>query len=452
MIAMGPENNEFSNRIEVYDFTNEYRDSQCFIRNSPFPLLRTFEDRKKELQRRWNTIKTCLKIQIEEKGSKDVEIPENQNHCKIEKLSNKKVNLKGGVCFLKPFTDTHLNLRFILNDDCLQYHHLEKESVALDLKALLNFYTSRETSGSSIDITPLESVPLRVTIAPNHHLLPLSDDMGIEGPQFPSFLEIPDIHLGGPYLTYSPNGNLIIKPYFWIDHHCSSKCLGFLCQSFCDYAQPFFGKFDFYEREKNKTPVLISSWYGGGVSRPKFQGEINVNEKDIENFKFDQKKSYLLEVNFTDPKSDYEDFKADFFSKIQRIDHFPRGTLSNAIQQIPSIHHLNNVQKIPDGLFLPELSFSLPLGHGFENLRENFSNHFSYQAWPPYYDKVCGTDSCRSISNKPYLRLGIEFTGVSQGPGREEVNIEVLRQYRHSNLISPYEKEKPQMPEVTCPY
>ncbi len=453
MIAFGPENREFSDRIGVFDFTNDYRDSNCFIKNSPFLNERTFFDRKNELQRRWKTIKSCFKIELHERVSDTINLPLDQKLCRIDIINKKTVHLTGGVCFVKPFANTNLELKILLNDDCRNYEDLRKiGEMAYDLEAVLNFYISGDSSGTSIDLNSVESIPLRMSFSPESSLIPLSDDMGGKTPQFPSLLEIPDIHLGSPEITQLSDNNTFLKPFFWIDHQCSKKCKGSFCQSICDYAQPFFGEFRLFEVQNNQKLNLISSWFNGSISRPKFQGEISGGGHELEGLFIDHDKTFRLEVSFTDPKFDYEEFRSDYLSKIEGLPSLPEASLSNSIPDLPIFNNLRGLTRVPDFVSVPEINFSESLSKSYERFVQNFSNYFNYRSWPPYYDKVCNQTKCLPLSSKAYLKLGIEFKILPKTSPSQDYPLEILRRYRSSPLITGYDDLRPSMPELTCPF
>lgn len=453
MFALGPENQELSDRIGVYDFTNDYRDSGCSIKNPPFPQVRSYSDRKNVLERRWKAIRSCLKLELKENISETINIPSDQKLCKTQFVDKKTLHLTGGLCFIKPFSSSHLSLKIILNEECLNYHHLRSLApMAYDLEAMLNFYTAGDSSGTSIDLTYLESLPLRMSFSPLSSLIPLSDDMGGEAPQFPAHLEVPDIHLGSPEISRLPDNNILLKPFFWIDHECSKKCKGNFCQSICDYAQPFFGKFELFEIINGQRPQLLSSWFNGGISRPQFQGEVSAGAHELDKMNLEPHKTFRLEVSFTDPKFDYEEFRSDYLSKIERLTSLPEGQLSTSISEIPMVNNLRVLNKVPDFISVPEISFSESLSQNFQRFIENFSNSFNYRTWPPYFDKVCNQTKCLPLSSKAYLKLGIEFKILPKNSPSQDYPLEILRRYRSSPLITEYDELKPSMPELTCPF
>lgn len=452
MIAFGPQNQELSDRVKIYDFTNDYRDSGCKIENSPFTSSRDFETRKIYLNEKWNLIKSCINLKLEEKGSHNLDIATGQTSCSVDELNPKVINFNGGLCFIRPKNDSDFQLSFSINKKCLNYQNLRDDGLFIqDLKSILNFYIAGDASGSSIDLTSLDSFPLRLTIAPDKEIIKPSDDLGLYSPQFPSNLQVPDIHLGYPEINIAKSLSINFKPTFWIDHRCSKKCISQNCQSICDYAQPFTGRFELNEFKDGKE-LPLTSWMDGAIAEPQFQGEMVASGFEINKDLLEPGRIYRLKMTLTDPKFDFEEFKSGLFSKIGRLAPFPTRNSSGTISDVPPHQTIQELNRIPAINALPALNFNYSISNAFERLVDTFSSYFTHRSWPPHFERVCNEKECREIKKNAYLILEIDFKLNEYDLKMKHYPIQVLKISRQSDLISSYERMNPEETKVTCPF
>jgi hypothetical protein len=243
MIAFGPQNLEFTDRVVNYDFTNNYKDRACKISNSPFQINFEYDFRKKNLQEKWDTIKSCYQIHVTEEGKFPLSIPEKQPGCEYQRTGSNQMTFNGGFCFVKPGAESSYLISFKLKEECLDYDGLNKLNIKTsDFQAILNFYVAGDASGSSIDLTALKSFPVRLSVSPEEKLFNPSEVYDGLTPQFPSSYHLPDTHLGSPEARQFPGGKVQLRIPFWVENSCLKKCMYGGCQGLCDYTPPVVGQ------------------------------------------------------------------------------------------------------------------------------------------------------------------------------------------------------------------
>jgi hypothetical protein len=453
MMAFGPQNLEFTDRIGIYDFTNNYLNSGCFIKDALFKENRDYSTRKNDLTSKWHTIRSCIEVTLKENRKEKIEFPQDQPGCKVQVHSPSEVSFNGGICFFKPQRDSQYEVRFNVRNECRDYEDIKKLRLTqFDFQSMLNFYLAGDASGTSVDLNAIGSFPLRISISPENKIIPLSDDFGPNVPRFPSYLELPDLHLGAMDIETSIPGKILIRPTFWVDHSCPKKCIDHFCQSVCDYAQPLTGRVDLIKLDGDKELEIIDQWYDGAVSQPRFQGELKGSGKEIDENLLIPNTKYRLKINFSDPKADFEEFKELFFQKLGKLPLPPLRLGRGSIPEISRIQEIPDRGKIPAISTIPDLNFGYQFSEKFDENIRAFSNQFNYQAWPPYISKVCNNKICSTVSKKNYLTLALDFTFLGQNLQEREFIIQYDRLKRGSTLSDEYEIHKPVFPTIKCPF
>ena len=453
MIAFGPQNLEFTDRIGIYDFTNNYRNSGCYIQNTLFKENRDYATRKNDLNAKWQTIRSCFDVTLKDVRNEKIEFPQEQPGCKVFTHSPSEVSFNGGICFFKPKRDSQYEVRFNVRNECRDYEDIKKLGLTqFDIQSLLNFYLAGDASGTSVDLNAIGSFPLRISFSPENKIIPLSDDFGPNVPQFPSYLELPDLHLGAMDVETSIPGKILVRPTFWVDHNCPRKCIGDFCQGVCDYAQPLTGRVDLIRMDGMKEKEVIESWYDGAVTEPRFQGELKGTGKEIDESLLKANTKYRLKINFSDPKADFEEFKELFFQKLGKLPLPPLRLGRGLIPEISRIQEIPDRGKIPALSTIPDLNFGYRLSEKFDENIRSFSNQFNYQAWPPYISKTCQQMACRPITQKNYLTLTSDFTFLGKDDENENFNFQYDTLKRESTLSAGYEIQSPVFPTIKCPF
>lgn len=455
MIAFGPQNLEFSDRVGIYDFSNDYRNSGCFIKNSPFKRSNSFEERKKYLNEKWNYIKSCYRISVEDEGNQPLNMPRVQNGCQYTRTGSQKMSFNGGYCFVKPGFGSSYLIKFNLKEECKKSDSIKNLDIKVsDLEAMLNIYSSGDATGASIDLTAISSFPVRLTISPDEKVLTPSDDFGIMTPQFPGQYAIPDIHAGFPEAKIVGINRIQLNVPLWVDNSCKEKCTGNTCQSICDYAQPIVGNVEYYELHRDRKPEFLTSWYTGGVAQPKYQGEISGVSFEIPSELIKVGSTYRFKIGFNDPKYDFERFKNRIRSKLAELDQSIGNIGKTGINEVPEIVQVNQITTLPYINGIHGINFAQNMMNTVESAVSSLRNYLSFKLWPPYYESICSpenTSLCHGIKDN-YIDISMDVKVIGMNEEENSFIFKVVKISRKSDLLESYEKTDPAFPEITCPF
>jgi hypothetical protein len=454
MIAFGPQNKEFTDRVGIFDYANNYRDSGCFINNSPFKKTLTFNDRNQNLQDRWKYIKSCYEIHVEEEANTPLNMPKEQPGCTYKQTGKNKMSFNGGFCFVKPGFGSSFLIKFSLKEECKNFEDLSAHNLKTsDLETMLNFYSSGDTTGESIDLTAISTLPLRLTIAPDERLLPASDDYGIATPQFPVNYSVPDIHFGNPEGKLVAADRVQMRLPLWVDNNCQKVCSNNNCTSACDYAQPIVGNMDYFEL-KNGKEEFLTSWYEGGVAQPGYQGEISGLGFEVPTELAEVGKTYRYRMSFNDPKYDFEKLKNRIRTRLGTMEQDIGAINRGQIHTIPETPAINEISKFPTIEPIPGLVFTPDNFNSIDRATEALRNYLSFKLWPPYYNLICSpTDgnNCHGMKDN-YLTLEMDVKILSYNEEEKTYRYEVLKIERKSEVLPGYSRTSPLIPAVKCPF
>lgn len=456
MVAFGPQNLEFSDRVGIFNFSQEYRDSGCFIENTPFKKNQTFSDRFSYLKEKWNYIQSCYQVELEEEGPMALNMPEVQPGCKYERIGKQKMRFNGGFCYVKPNIASSYIVKLRLREECKSNEGLSKLNVKIsDVEAMLNFYSSGDASGQSIDLTAISTFPIRLTVNPNDKLVKPSEDFGVNTPLFPSQYTIPEIHLGTPEGKDVGSGRIQIRLPYWVENTCSRKCDSVTgqCQSACDYAQPMVGNVEYFELESGKKPAFLTSWFEGGVGQPSFQGEIYGTGFEIPNSLMEVGKTYRYVVSFNDPKFDFEKFKNRVGGRLTRFEQRIGEIGRSQIRPIPETPSIGSLAAIPYIETIQGVNFLADSMSSIDRAVDSLRAYLAFKLWPPYFDNICSEDgkNCHGIRDD-YLTLTMDFKVKSFNEEEKTYSYEIMNVSKSSKLGGNYKKENPAMPFIKCPF
>lgn len=456
MIAFGPQNLEFSDRVGIFNFSQEYRDSGCFIENSPFKTNQSFSDRFSYLKEKWKYIKSCYQVELEEEGPMALNMPEVQPGCTYERIGKQKMRFNGGFCYVKPNVGSSYLVNLRVKEECKSNEGLAKLGITIsDVEGMLNFYSSGDASGESIDLTAISTFPIRLTVNPNDKLVRASEDFGVLTPQFPSNYSIPEIHLGTPEGKDVGSGRIQIRLPYWVENTCSKKCDAQTgqCQSACDYAQPMVGNVEYFELEAGKKPAFLTSWYEGGVSQPNYQGEIFGTGFEIPKSLMEVGKTYRYSVSFNDPKFDFEKFKNRVAGRLTRFEQRIGEIGRSQIRPLPETPIIGEFAQIPFIETIQGVNFLQDSMTSIDRAVQSLRAYLSFKLWPPYYDSICSVDgkNCQGIRDD-YLTLTMDFKVSAFNEEERRYTYEILKVSKTSTLGQSYVKDAPAMPFIKCPF
>lgn len=450
MVSFGPEVMELEDTHRGINFNQEYTDSQCKIKNTPFKNESNFEDRLNDFKAKWNFIKSCVEVWVEDEGIQPLQMPPKQVGCELTKLSTHKVIFNGGFCYFKPNFGSSFLVQLRIKKECQNLSGLETFNIKkFDFNSAINFYLAGDASGNSTNLKALSNTKVRMTVNPEEKILNSSDDFGILYPTFPTEWKIPDINPGKIDITQVYQDRIKIDHSFLVQNVCQRKCIGQFCQGPCDYAQPVIAEISLTEKGENgKKDQFLTSWFEGGIANSGFEGFIQGIGFDFSSELLKEGKTYEITASFSDPKFDFEYFKKRVLNKLNTIDqHLGRITRSNIpnVQEIPSIQIS---RELPTFNTIPNITFDRKLDT-VDQAIGILRNYMNFRIWPPYYSGACGTENCSPIVSSV---MSITTT-IKLGPLDEEskrYNFQILDQRRTSKILPNVIYDVNQQPYIEC--
>lgn len=445
MIGFGPELNELSDEISSYSFNDDIKPTSCSIENSPIEIL-PFEEKLKDFKQKKNYYNKCVQIYIEDEGTLPLKITEKQEGCKVQKISKNKAVIEGGYCFVKPNVTSSFLFKFRIKSECQTREGLKALNIdPSDLKGTLNFYAAGDETGMSSSLQALDSSATRLITSSDNNVLPSTESYGGRHPEFPSQWVNPNPYLGQIRIeSIGPRKYRINTPLL-VDNRCEEKCESGTCYSPCNYAQPAAYEALLYQVGEAKDNIL-TSWYDGGVVAPNYQGFIQGIGFEIPKSYLSEKETYKLELNFNDPKYDFDRFKNQIIRKFGLLQQQLPEIGSGSITAIPEIGDISNLASIPGINEIYGLNFSSGLS-SFEAAYELLHSYLDYKIWPPYYDENCNnglTECLGSGSDQTKIELFFKLSDLQS----DNVKIEVIKVQRKAKLMKDYTGTK--LPYLKC--
>jgi hypothetical protein len=450
MISFGPQNLDLTDRTRAFDIANRYRDSGCVIEDSPFQFSDNFSARKKYLEEKWHTIKSCYEIVVSYEGEENLRFPQKQPGCSYQVQGKNQFSFSGGFCFFQPGPSSDYKVQIKLKKECLDYEGISNLNVKVtDLQAALNFYAAKEPTGDSLDLTSLASVPVRLTVSPHEDIFPPSEVLSTIGPEFPSWYYLVDTYFGTPEIEQQRPESTRFRIPLWVDNKCPRFCAKNFCQGLCDYAQPIAGVVRLFDISSSVPKESFTEYVQGGIAFPRFQGEISGSAFIVNDDFIKVGRSYRLQMVLSDPKYDFDLLRFQYQKKIERLKTFPAKLGREQIPNVPQIAPINPTLTVPEMVEVQGINFNRDLNAPFWALLETFSGNFRHTQWPPYFAKVCADQGCRSLG-KDFLILTQEFTILSFNPETRKYSLQVKKIKRESSLLESFEKIDPKMPRIVC--
>ncbi len=432
-------------------FNNDYRPNNCQISNSLITTTQTPEKKEEAFLKKSKYLKSCIEVYVSDMGRRPIEYPPVQLNCHITQISEHEVKFSGGHCFFKPHFDSIFSVSIKTNDSCLDLHDLASQGIdPLDLSANLNFYTGGDSTGTSIDLMAIESIQLRISVNPPKDILPVSDNLGLVRPVFPSLWQLRDLDFGEIRIKGQGKHDMITTSLI-VSHVCNKKCKNGICLSPCDYALPVSAEFTLYKKNENGKKEFLANWYDGGVASSQWEGFIEGIGYKIDHSLIQEGENYELEANFRDPKIDFNLFKGRIKDKIglinTRLGVLNRDGYINEISDVREIKVLDRAPQIPE---IRDLSFQRSL-NGVSDAIARFQSFFSTTFWPPEYEKSCGPRGCRAPGDTHIsLKANFKIKKTSEKGTFRSYELENLIVSRKSPILGNREDQILTRPEIVC--
>lgn len=414
MIAVGIENNVLTNQVAAYsynDVASTFGDS-CKLINNPFEFQDP-KERHAKLHERRKILNECITIQITDFASGSITYPEEQPGCKITKVSEKSIDMKGAFCYVTPRMESTFSIHVEVNPACKTREFLiENKLSPQDINAVLNTYKAGDSSGTSGDLTAITTTNLRFSINSPKEIMPVSDNYGLNRPTWPSQWSGAHIDMGNFSIQGRSELADTFSTSFVVDNRCERKCVNGLCSSMCDYAQPIIAQHELFELVDGKYEYL-KTWYDGGIASAQWQGMLFGIGHDMPKGQMETGKKYRLEILIDEPDFTFHQFNGRFSERIRlRGNHIPDINRNGGfINPIPIFDTIRNGEVIPELSIITGIDFhSDGLGQLLRNGVQSFQAYLNNSFWPPFYEELCNpiTGSCQPMGSGK-VKLTVDF-------------------------------------------
>lgn len=422
----------------------------CKIENTGFP---TFDLKKKRefFKAKKNFLNTCVTGRIHQWSKQRLAYRPTQENCQLTKIDDQTSTFKGGACFFRIFPDSEFVVTYSIDKKCTDENFLKANNIEpQEVNTMTSVNIAGDDSGLSYDLTLIGTRVVNFQIEPSKKMLPISDDWGVNVPQTPAIYELPEVQMSGIGIT-SFGESFGVKPTWAVNNLCEKKsCTNGLCTSTCNYSKPLFGEITLYEVE-NGRKYYLSSWFEGGIIPANWQGTFEPQLKNFNQFSFVPGKKYILEVEFRDPKFDYDQYGKTVSSFFKPIIGIPNVDFAvNLTSGIPIMRNVTGLTLISTINDINMYNGSANIGNFIDGEGINSLSNFNY--WPPIYDNVClpGSSKCAEVSNRPYLTLGMSFE-VDKKRDEDSFDVPVIKvkTYRKSRVLENINYTE-QVPHTVC--
>lgn len=451
MLGLGLENLVLNNAIMGFNFTPQEESVECRMENNPFSRHETAQDRFAKLKQKREFFNRCIVLQVTEfNENTGLRVPENQPGCNVEKRSKWSYDFSGAYCFIQPYEKSKISIHIDVREDCLDKNILgQKETILADYNALLNTYISGDASGFSSDLTALSTTEVRFSITPPKGLLPLSEDFGVERPLWPTDWKGADLFLGEVEVKSLGDLNDEISVPLVANTICERKCVGNLCSSPCDFAQPIVGEFSLYEIVEGKREFL-KLWHDGSVSSSQYQGLLYGMGVSVPKGVLEEGKIYEIEANFREPELDYSYFNGRVSRELRLRNNYI-GPLARAgqINMVPQISVISPSEDVPSVPLIRSLSFENSELNGLSRALATWQSKLDNAFWPPFYSTMCSSETgeCKA-SGSGYVTLSVKFDLTKTSESSWKTNL--LEGMRTSNIVKNESWGANDVAMVTC--
>ncbi|OUR99947.1 hypothetical protein A9Q84_02645 [Halobacteriovorax marinus] len=421
----------------------------CKIENTGFPTF-DLKTRRSFFKNKKTFMNECVTGKIRQWSRKKLTYTESQDNCQLTKIDDQTSTFKGGTCFFRIFPDSEFVVTYSIDKKCTDENFLKTRGIEpQEINTMTTVNIAGDDSGSTYDLTLIGSRVVNFQIEPSKKMISLSDDWGINVPQVPARFELPDVQMAGLEITEFGK-RFGLKPSWAVSNLCEKKsCFNGLCTSTCNYSKPLFGEISLYEVENGKK-YYLSSWFEGGIIPANWQGTFEPQLKNFNQLSFVAGKKYILEVEFKDPKFDYDHFGKTVSSFFKPILGIPNVDFAISLASgIPLLRNVTGITTIGTINTINMYNGSGNLGRFIEGEGIDTLSNFNY--WPPIYKEVCliGSPKCAEVSNRPYLTLGMSFEVGEKQADSYEVPVIKVKTFRKSRILGNINYTE-QIPHTVC--
>lgn len=401
--------------------------------------------------------RTCLSFKVTDPTGGLIEFESTQLNCQIKRINDSTVLVPGGDCFIKIKPGQILNLIPSPNPDCLDRRFLaEKKITPMEIVTQLEtfIYPEKEIGKVFQETKALWEKKFFLNLNSGKELIESVAKEDLTNRLFnrPAHLIYPDIMISDLKLVnQSEDGAGIIDLGFLLSGFgAQDSCTQGLCSNYQNYDYPFtpLAVISLINPRNGKKEELGSTYLGGRIPS-KWTGELRAMTF-ISDFTFEKGKKYAIDLIFSDPTYDFQQFANTFKSKlrIETLNHSAlvvgRSTFDGFRRNVPGLRTVGGV-----AAFDPtELFKGIPSGM-LEDLPRIFES-LADETFPPEYTQVCNkSGKCRDARKDNNLNISIEFEVTGLDGATVEIG-DTLTIERKSPLLTSYKKTITNKPAIKC--
>jgi hypothetical protein len=442
-----------------YTLTNSFNgflsEDECTMHYYKGSQTRSFNQRSMYYKQQSNYLTTCVLTKITDYSPYGIRFPQDQENCKVQKISEQSAVATGGYCFFNITPGSSFKIEYQKNPKCNDTNFLKENNlIGSDVSGVASLYVAGDASGRSLDLKALDLSKVRVVGEPSQQILPLTMDMGPEFPRWPAVM-VQEHEIGK--LELIDGAVQSISTSIFSSNICKKTCRGNQCISPCDYDIPLGVQISLYEIKENRKTYL-DLWYQGGIIPAQWQGAYSMTHPLPYNY-LEVGKKYRMEFNISDPTSNFNVAKSRFEQFLIKLDDFVvrnsrAGTIydspSSTLGAIGAIGGIGTIKKtigrMPTLSYVPEFG----LNASFSGVLAALNKLINFSIWPPYYKTLCKSDLSNCIKyEKNKSTMAIEFQ-ISKKTDAGVFIYDNVKVEKKSSLYGSSKKWVAELPYVKC--
>lgn len=469
--ATAPPDTYFLIRAGLYTFSSSSRVTKTLFQEGPQNLACkgqniydpafTVGSNADSLHEKFKVFRNCLKYEVIDPVGGTIEFETPQENCQVQRVSDSKVLVSMGDCFLKAKVNQALNLKIYPNPECQDRKFLIENKISpMEITTTLNTYIYPQGKIGMV-FKPLQKLTnKRVILNLNagkellQNVLRENEELG----EFnrPSTFIFPDL-LVSDFKIKNQTGDVgigIVDLGFLISGFGGkNQCQDGLCSSYLNFDLPIapLAILSLINPRSKKKEEMASQYLGGRIPS-RWNGEFKAMTF-FQNFNFEIGQKYVLDLVFSDPVLDFEKFANSYKSKLRlgggRINTTVLRTNGGTLPDFSGLPELGDLGGGGGTLDSTNVLAGIPTGMAGDLPR--IFDSIADETFPPAYKKVCNKEgTCKDAHLGEHLRISIEFD-IKEINESGEVSLgDFFTVERKSHFFPSYKKIIKERPSITC--
>lgn len=449
MISLALRTQKPTGRTADVSLINRLKDDSCQIKNSPFPVAQTYEDKSKNFEKQYALLRSCTYYDIVEIDDNELLLPETNPACKIEVLGKNHIRAEGDFCYLRVRANNRFAVGVGLKKECTRESTIRSLGLEPgDLQALLNTYLAGDTSGSTTDLTQVGSTVVRLALTSSSDLMPVSATQEPNNvPSWPTTFKA-NVEFGSLSIKTQRDARSQLDIMPLVDNFgTAKKCRAGICSNEFAFQAPIAGLVELSEYRNGRKKV-VDSWYYGASAPSQYQGLLSSASKYLDPGLITIGKRYSIEMTMVNPYEDFLLFKSGLTQMMIDLSSLVTTAGLDVIQSFSSLGAVMGIKNI-NGLG----SLSGPdAGQIIASALDELNDFKGPQHWPPYFDQMCINkgEACYTKGRVKFLKkIGAEFT-VGEVREDQSYSLENVMIYSNDPVKGFQPRVNNQFPSVSC--